>query len=202
MVISDRKRFIFIHIPKTAGMSITRALKQAAPDALNRLPGVAGGPQPQRHLFAVELRRQIGEKRWPSYFSFAFVRNPWARLVSWYNMCLERPTNRFMLYVKENARTFDDFLLLSDDLAQRTRLNQVDYVIDEAGNQIVDFIGRYETISQDFTKICAKLAIRPLLPHINATSRVDYRQYYTPTSQRLVAERFRPDIERFDYSFN
>jgi hypothetical protein len=37
---------------------------------------------------------------------------------------------------------------------------------------------------------------------MNSTTRVDYREYYNPRSRRLVAERFRRDIDAFGYDFD
>ncbi len=203
MLLSHKRHFVFIHIPKTAGMSVHQALVKAAPDGIRRIEEMPAfhDPSKQRHVFAQDLRGFLGPSAWNELFSFAFVRNPWARLVSWYNMCHERPSNRFMRFVKCEAPTFSDFLLLTSDLVTRTHFNQIDYVTDSEGEIIVDFIGRYEQLEKDFSHICEQLGINTELPHINASANVDYRTYYDRRSRQLVAERFYRDIEVFGYEF-
>src|SRR5687768_13300689 len=60
--------FCFVHINKTGGTSIEKAL------------GL-----PFQHRTAVEIRRLIGAKEWDRRFSFAFVRNPWDKVASHYH---------------------------------------------------------------------------------------------------------------------
>lgn len=52
--------------------------------------------------------------------------------------------------------------------------------ISQNGRVIVDFIGRYEKINEDFSYICKKLNIpEPVLPHINKFDHDNYINYYT-----------------------
>ncbi len=203
MLISWQHRFAFIHVQKTAGLSIHKALLGWAPEAQQRLPGLDACRDPlrNRHLHACDLRGFVGEDSWKELFSFAFVRNPWDRLVSWYNMCLERPTTPFMHRVRQDARSFDDFLTMTSGLAERTTYNQIDYVANERGEILVDFVGRFEALRTDFQHVCDKIGMPFWLPHINRGQAVDYRSYYTRETRDLVAERFRRDIEAFGYEF-
>ena len=76
MLVSDEKRFVFVHIQKTGGLSIERTLRDFAPDVRQ-----VGGRHEHLRRIPPELRRE-----WGSYFKFAIVRNPWDRLTSWYAM--------------------------------------------------------------------------------------------------------------------
>ena len=60
--------FIFIHINKTGGTSIEKAL------------GLE-----KDHLTASEKKTAIGKQKWKKIYSFAFVRNPWDKVVSHYH---------------------------------------------------------------------------------------------------------------------
>jgi hypothetical protein len=82
------------------------------------------------------------------------------------------------------------------------RAFQYSYVMDEKGNRIVDFIGYYERLSEDFAKACARLKIQASLPHANISQHKDYRTYYTPKTRELVAREFKQDIEMFGYNFD
>ena len=66
------QNYIFIHINKTGGTSIERAL---------------GGKF--QHKTAREKIAELGEAVWQAKFTFAFVRNPWDKMVSQYP--LSRP---------------------------------------------------------------------------------------------------------------
>ncbi len=204
MLISRQRRFIFIHIQKTAGSSVVKALRQVTPDVITRFNDLPAcwDPLKNRHLFASDLKLYLGNRAWQRFFKFAFVRNPWSRLVSWYNMCIDRPSNSFMRYVQANAPAFEDFLSLTSGRAVKTTFNQVDYICDRNGRIIVDFVGRFERLSSDFEYVCKQLAISAALPHKNKGPSVDYRSFYNPRTRQLVAERFRRDIDTFGYTFD
>jgi chondroitin 4-sulfotransferase 11 len=203
MLFSRERKFIFIHIQKTAGTSVEVALASIAPDGIRRFDDLPESHDPlkNRHLFASDLKKYLDEDIWNSYYKFAFVRNPWSRLVSWYNMCIERPTTPFMRLVKREANTFEEFLNLSQWRAERTTFNQADYVTDAAGGLIVDFVGRFERITEDFRTVCEHLHVDLKLPHKNRGIPADYRTYYNHRTRQLVAGRFARDIEMFGYSF-
>ena len=202
MVISSDLNFLFIHIQKTGGTSISAALHQAAPDAVASFNHLFPGwnAYKKTHVFASTLQPHLDEQ-WHSLFKFAFVRNPWDRLVSWYSMCISRPNSPFMYYVCRNAPTFQHFVDLTSGIAARTTFNQVDYISDRQGNVIVDFVGRYETLASDFAALSKKLGINVALPWLNRGRRTPYRQYYTSATRDIVAERFQRDIRLFGYTF-
>ncbi|MGD0050803.1 MAG: sulfotransferase family 2 domain-containing protein, partial [Vulcanimicrobiaceae bacterium] len=109
MPIEHRRRFIFVHIPKTAGISVMLALQRMRVKLeLNRrnvFPRLLEHPHRvailrrlrdysalatmtnyvERHLPAVILREFVADDVWRSYFKFAFVRNPWDLCVSTYH---------------------------------------------------------------------------------------------------------------------
>jgi hypothetical protein len=205
MLVSLERKFAFIHIPKTAGTSVHQALADVAPDAVDRFEELPASKDPlkgYKHPFASDLRDYLGDQTWNSLFTFAFVRNPWARLVSWYNHSVQNATGPFSRLVQEKTRTFDDFLFLTEGLAARTLFNQVDHISDKDGRVLVDFVGRFEDLAADFTCICERLEISPGLPHIYESPHVDYRTYYTPSTRDLVAARFSRDVQAFGYQFD
>src|SRR5262249_40241617 len=76
------------------------------------------------------------------------------------------------------------------------------YVTDSRGRLLVDFIGYYERLQEDFARACARLGVRAELPRANTSSHRDYRSYYTPATCELVAAHFRKDIELVGYTFD
>ena len=197
MIVSPRTRSIFVHIQKTAGASIEEALRAQDPAA------GAGLHEGRRHMTAREIRALVGAPTWDAYFKFAFVRNPWDRLVSWYHMCMQvAEPNPFSRYVREVAPTFERFVThATTGMGERTTRNQLDYLTDDAGTVIVDFVGRYESLAADYATVTRRLGIDAALPHVNTSAHRDYRDYYTDATRDIVGERFARDIARFGYRF-
>ena len=120
-----------------------------------------------KHFFARELRDIHGKAVWDSCFKFAFVRNPLDRLVSWWSMIDNgrdyidpaRPPNGFFGYVLEHARSFEEFILcytdeiIDPDGRKQIFRSQTDYLVDENGAVIVDYIGRFERLQECFNEV-------------------------------------------------
>lgn len=180
--------FSFIHINKTGGSSIEHAL---------RVPLI--------HETATTFRNNIGADRWQRRFSFAIVRNPWDRAVSHYHY--RQMTDQTGLggnslsfkdwlrkvYVEQSPEYVDDGKMF---------LTQTDWLTDENGQVIVDYIGRFEQLDEAWGEICERLNRKTTaLPHVKKSSRRDYRDYYDKESRDIVADFFKEDVANFDYSF-
>ena len=81
---------------------------------------------------------------------------------------------------------------------------QHEYTVDLQRRGVVDFIGRYERLAQDFDTICQRIGIRtPELPHLRrASEREDYRRYYDDRLAEMVAQHYRRDLDLLAYSFD
>jgi hypothetical protein len=136
-------------------------------------------------LAASELRR---------CFKFAFVRNPFDKAVSLYRYHTgtgEVEASDFKAYLERFRERYMD------------AEPQVEWLSDDGGRMLVDYVGRFETLQADFDGICARIGLpRATLPHRNRSERVDFRDYYDGESRRWVAEVFRPDLEAFGYGFD
>jgi hypothetical protein len=178
MLISHKHKFIFIHIQKTAGTSISSALN---PFCEETYPSI-------KHWSAVKIKQKFGSDIWNEYFKFTFIRNPYERLLSWYNMIDKSrgnpESNNFHSYIQKNIHSFSNFIMEDKNLMdinklQPHRISQFKK-ISQNGSVIVDFIGRYESINEDFCCICKKLNIpEVILPHINKFDHDHYMNYYT-----------------------
>jgi sulfotransferase famil protein len=192
MLLSLRHRFIFIHIYKAAGTSVTHALRPFTRESWFRRRAV---PKLPDHITAAELREAIGAV-FDECFKFTFVRNPWDWQVSLYH------------YMKQNRKHPQHALIESmtfpDYIRWRVREDkhlQKEFVTDAAGNVIVDFIGRFENLENDFAEACRRIGIAARLTHRNPSRHDDYRTYYDEETRALVAEHFREDVEMFGYTF-
>ncbi|MDR3456732.1 MAG: sulfotransferase family 2 domain-containing protein [Verrucomicrobiae bacterium] len=205
------EKFVFIHIDKSAGTSIQRALQPHANPVVNsrirrrlvwlgktnRL-GLHRLVEFPEHVTAQVVKSCLPPAVYGRLFKFAFVRNPWDRLVSRYAQLLRNP--------KEPARHsgraeagFEEFVRWE---IQRNKSHQYTYVCDAKGNLIVDFIGHFERLEEEFTRICEHLGISATLTKTNTSKHDSYVKYYTPATRQLVAEHYRRDIELFGYEFD
>ena len=79
---------------------------------------------------------------------------------------------------------------------------QLDWFVDANGNQLADFIGKFERLDEDWAFVAQKLGLEEKLPHRRANPRArHYSDYYTPRTRDIVAAKFDVDIERFGYEF-
>lgn len=217
MLISYTHKFIFFHVAKVAGTSIREALKDYAqePDKFKiaRPPKMLKGkPNPLYemwfnsfwHAKAKDAKKELSPEIYNDFYKFAFVRNPWSWQVSMYNFMIKEK-------IYENNRpwvTFEEYLewvaITKKPYPMGTPKLQKDNITDTNGEIIVDFIGRYEDLAQDFQAVCNVLNLQASLPHVNQSSHTqrDYREYYNEKTKKLVAEQFEEDIKLFCYDFN
>ncbi len=189
MVLSETHKFIFMHIYKTAGSSISRALEPYA-----KLLDPQIYPP---HIKTSELILIMGEQAYKSFFSFAFVRNPWDWQVSLYTYMLTSQQHHQHALVK-GFGNFEGYIRWRCDKEVRF---QKDFIFSENGEQLVDFIGKYERLDDDFADICTRIGISTSLPKINVSKTKPYQEYYTPETVELVRQTFEPDIRIFHYDF-
>lgn len=210
MLISPSAKFLFVHVQKTAGTSIVRFLSENLPDARAYLR--------PHDPYSFALRDKAAKHE--GYFKAAFVRNPFDRLVSWYSSissnarlmsdeekALNPDFNRVQQHVLQHASTFDEFILLCSDATDRSGwkpflYNQADYLSAGPGEIAMDFIGRFESLDDDFRKLSSHLGLdSAVLPQTNASRHRPYREYYTPETRKIVEERFAKDCGIFGYRF-
>jgi Sulfotransferase family len=219
MVISHRRRFVFIHVYKTGGTSISRALLPHARivdqlaerftitrfathlidgtfnlwDARNHwLTGLT------KHATAREVRAYLGAGTYSSYRSFAFVRNPWDWQYSNYHFIRRWTPHRD--HALARSLPFNEFLALQVDQGTPT---QSDFITDDRGEIIVDRVGRFEAIDTDFGEIVDELGLHISgLQHLNRSHYLNrYIDAYSAETINMVRSYFRCDIERFGYDF-
>ena len=186
MIVSDKHKFIFFHIPKTGGSSMTNHFSKY------------GKQKGQPHNSHCDTNRE--------FFRFGFFRNPWDRFVSKYFY--------FKAYGKTKAgndlhsgqivnryNSFQQFTLNFPNIYEEFKSPhwnpQVDWVEDR-----IDFIGRFENLQEDFNIICDKIGIpKQQLPHKNKTKHKHYTEYYDEETKQIVAKKYAKDIEYFGYEF-
>lgn len=184
-MINNKYNFIFVHIPKTAGISIYNALK-------------AQGKEQHHKKLSQHQPNQ-------SYFSFAFVRNPWDRFVSnyfyfknygrgrWGDLPSGDIVNKFL--------TFNDFCSNFESIIEEFPLPHFKKMCFWTQEDL-SFIGRFENLQSDFNHICEKINYpKTSLTHLNTSNRNHYSEYYTEKSKNIVGNFYEQDIINFKYSF-
>lgn len=209
MICRERK-IIFIHIPKTGGTSIEDVIwgtdrKNRTPDQLwmgmvrpGRNKYQAGGLQ---HLLAEQVRREVGNELFESCFKFAMVRNPWDRAVSQFVYMKQRSDLRRLIGLNRFS-SFKTYLSRLHRFDHVQWMPQWRFLLDDNGDMLVDFVGRFEDFETDVRKALAQLNITcGTLPHEMRGKRDHYSRYYDDESRKLVAIMYAQDIELFGYSF-
>jgi hypothetical protein len=207
MLISYHKKFLFVHIYKTAGTSITDSLarycyRPGSTRPSNWIPFLTAkwkkihSTPIKKHATALQIRDTLHPEVFASFFKFSFVRNPWDWQVSLYHYILEHPENPGYISTKDMG-SFRNFVFSRSDLG----FTQTGCLADSGGKLLVDFVGRFEKLEEDFQAVCHRIGISVGLPHINKMERTGYRDYYDEETRELTARLYAEDIERFGYSF-
>ncbi len=210
MIVSNYKSFIFLHIPKSAGSSIVKTIGRYG-DTSNTDVFAA---RTLKHEVA-RVIREVDPGRFDQYLTFCFVRNPWDRLVSWYFY-----ENKLQYGFSHVFPKFDDFVAYLDKAWEYISLQweykmyrvmndpfviplpQTDYVWDGEGRLMVDYVGRFENVREDFYQLMKVLDLQANLTHQNRTVHKTYQEYYTKNTRDVVEKLFRKEISFWDYQFD
>lgn len=144
------------------------------------------------------------------YFRFTFIRNPLDRLLSCY-------AQKIVLYARQMKlpllfwqygslfspqMSFAEFVhavaSIPDEQAERHFRSQHTFLYHQE-NCLVDFIGRFEQLSQDWNHLRQQHNLGQLA-HYNPSPHQPYTQMYTPHLAQLAATRYQKDIELFGYT--
>lgn len=229
MIISHQYRFIYFEIAKTGSTSMRNSLQPFSD--VDSHTFMFKEFLKERHIPPTVAKSFYSDEVWNNYFKFVVVRNPWDWVISqWrYNLDIRARLNRRQAIrasvwnrLKGRKKYYDElqrnekkkitaadidmlYQYMSDygALPERKNYFQSDYVFDNNGNRLVDFVGIFENLEEDFDFICKKLGLNASLPRLNSSGpRVDYRNLYTEDGQRRVAELWAVDIKNFNYVFN
>ncbi len=219
MIISYKNKFIFVHIPKCAGISIATALQpygrekkrslisyilkvlrlpsSLIPKKFNKLRFIEN-----RHIKAYKVKSEFGHQCWNNSFTFGIVRNPWDWEVSHYHYILKTPDHKYHKLIC-SLKDFNDFVHAGMKIASKPNVFYRFLFID--GKQGVDFVARLETLDRDFSYICFQNNISDeiiALPHRNKTKHNHYSKYYNSETIEIVREHHAKDIDVFNYRFS
>ncbi|MEZ5778332.1 MAG: sulfotransferase family 2 domain-containing protein [Paracoccaceae bacterium] len=221
MLLSTSHEFIFIHIPKTAGSSITNLLepycvrpKRTLWRSLSRrLPfrEAVGQAHFRVHERAEKIRSKLPDGIYGRFTTFAVVRNPYDHAVSHYEYMKQYRSAK--IAARFEHVSFEDYLRLRArprGLLERQFVNLPDqsfFVTDSAGKLIVDRILRFESLADDLRRLQDDLRLDPVsIPHENKTrarsEQAPTASYFTDETRALLLKVYERDFELFGYSTN
>lgn len=221
MIINNSHKFIYIHVPKTAGTSVRMRLHDYAGPADLYLGDGVGYRSAEmkgfgrivtemtplwkefwgldKHSPVRRMRERLSSPIWDEYFKFAFVRNPFARTWSGF---------RYVQRIKAMNGIFVDMsfseFLNSDHFLKKPILpisSQVRFL--KPVNE-VDYIGRTETLADDMVQIASIIERRPVaestLSRLNASAKPDAWMQMSDDDRAIIREVLAQDFARFGYS--
>ena len=194
MIFSRTPAFVFFAVPKTGSTSVETALESYADTAVSS--------RWNKHVLAMKLVEEMPAELWSASFRFAFVRDPFDWMYSWYRYrqrdALRDPTHKHH-HRYTGGMSYDTFVATfrSGDLM----LTQSDFLVDEAGDLLVDFVGRYENLQRDFEHVCDRLGIpaQPLPRTNESRARSSERPVMAESSRQIIREYFARDFAQFGY---
>lgn len=206
MIYSHKHNFLYIAVAKTATSLIEGYISsnfhQSSFQSIFRASD--GSNKLHKHSKHIDVLNKIPECK--KFWSFAFVRNPYDRVVSWFSY-LTQGLNDIKVQ-KEHLKIygadylsgdFQDFCKNAPDFVFN---NQFFHLCDKNNNISIDFVGRYENLQSDFDLVCEKLNIsKSKLPTRNKSKHKYYTEYYNDETKEIVANKYAKDIEYFGYEF-
>jgi hypothetical protein len=218
MLLSVSHRFIFVHVPKTAGSSLHNALlPYARPDTrtfwrrVSRWLPIVESPERAHfriHAPASEIRAKLSPEVYDRFLSFAVVRNPFDHAVSHYEYMKQYRSPRIARRFADMS--FSDYLRFRlaprrpwDRLFARMP-DQSYFLVDRAGRLLVSRLLHFETLSEEFRDLAAELGLTSReLPSVNRTEARSkerpFESYYDAETEALVRRLYARDLALLGY---
>ena len=222
MIINHTHRFVFIHIPKAAGTTVTRTLSQLTRYCDQEIGGTQLGEAAQnyfmkrfgirKHSRAETVMNVMGRERYMSYFRFAFVRNPYTRLASSYHF-LKSWAGLPQDY-RDQLDQFPDFesFLRSDlwtsvipgrgpDGIFRPQAYWL-YSQENEPKLLMDFVGKTESLTDDLAEILKHVGVPQIeqsTDRFNSSPRYTLPLVWNPKIVERIQQEYIRDFRMFNY---
>lgn len=210
---------VYIHIPRTAGTSMSYALKDFSSDF--------ECPVKNQHLDYKEYKKILFtkyEEDIKDYYVFTIIRNPWERVIShfiWhtigtsakeFNQIKNMVGNSNDLFFKQRGRslakakidTFDAYIKSMNNFYTPLEIKtQFDYLISDEGDIKINQIIKFENLMGGMHDLENKMGIKFNFPHIHRTEHEHYSKYFQNDEVYIknFMELFKKDVEYFNYPY-
>lgn len=180
--------FCFIHINKCGGTSVERALNIPV----------------KIHDTALQRRERVGRAAWDRMFKFSIVRHPFDKACSHYRYRVKKDhtglrdqhldLNQWVekAYGDRDPKYYNEPLMFAPCH---------EWVSDDDGNVIVDFVAKLEQIDEDWKHIRQGCQVDAELTRLNATKREKRvgRDALNERSRKILRAHFAKDFDTFGY---
>lgn len=201
-MLSINKKFLFIHLPKTAGNSIQERIKAHSEDEIVCINDIQDGIERfevrnnyeglHKHSSLADYKNALPLDLFNQLFVFTTIRSPWDRMISYY----------FSPHRKVTEWNRSDFIKLVTQAKKLSELLKLGNESDDEAFENASFILRFESIEEDFKTLTEKLGIGYLpLNQRNRSQRSGFKQYYDDELRDMVAEKFAAEIRYGQYEF-
>lgn len=187
MIISDSKKFIFFHLYKTAGTSLSQILK---PHSSSSGEG--------KHFKVSQYIQKYSREKYDKFYTFGFVRNPWDWQVSLYHYML-MDVGHFQHQLVKSFKTYGEYIdwrVHEDCKPQYTFFSENG---DQDSPITLNFIGRFENLHGDIDFVKNHIGIGGNVPHLVKSNHTHYKDYYDEKSWNMIAESYKKDVDYFNY---
>ena len=202
MPISHKHKAIFVHIPKTAGTSIERALEIRALDKeayRHRDEFMIDGVKYALQHYTAEMlmQEEAIRPRWKSYYKFAFVRHPYSRVLSEYFWVKGKKDQE----LEFDHQDFKDHLKsYHANMNTDHKLSQTQYLYSSSGTLLVDRVFKFEQIKASFRVLSNRLKLKSKLEHAQKSSNLtSYTSKLDGDDKDFIYELYKDDFENFNY---
>jgi hypothetical protein len=221
-IINNKHKFIFVHVPKNAGTSITNMLASFSTPIDIEIGGTQIGEllQPEyikryrisKHSTSFDLETVLGEV-WNNYFKFAMVRNPFSRFISAYNFLRKWNSgninfhNKILSYNDINDFISSDFILV--EKIPDSIFNKQTYWLYDKSNEImmIDKYLKIEDIDNEIRSLAQNIPAlnnydSGILQRLNSSSGLEknFNEILTKNSLDILYTIYRDDFDKFHYN--
>jgi hypothetical protein len=194
--VTGKTTVTFIHVPKTAGTSITEWFRLMCVYPPNGYT-MRRFCDTKEHWGVNEVMREVSDLG----YTFAVVRNPWDYAVSLYSHLTQKMPVVYKEFEWLKDVSFNDWIL-NIDIYPNTFISPYTLSSNQCSwiDNTVDVL-KYESLEEDFKRVQQVVGNTLPLPIKNISQRTHYVDYYTEESKKRVSEIFAEDIDRFKYRF-
>lgn len=219
MIVCHSRKFVFFSFPKTGSESLRAMLAPHAEEPVGPCRAATRARPFYSHMSPAEARAAFAARGLDlgGYTTFTITRNPFARMVSIYEMVMavdgieklrrraglpRRPFGAWLASTRPDGRG------AGGRWHQRWRKygtwSTRAWISGEDGAPLVAHVLRLEHLAHDLPPLLARLGLEPpqAIAHRNRRVTTDWRRYYDAESRALVEARYGGDLQTYGYRFD